>query len=106
VSATCVTLRHATQEQAFRILPLLGFPVRGRERDPSTCDLALWPTERGDWYAARLAAHARQAFDDPWDGDARARRRRLTESLVLVEGEGVSVLAVKPASRGAGVRRL
>ena len=40
---------------------------------------------------------------NPWNGETRARRRQLTGSLVQVDDEGVAVLAVKPASRGAGV---
>lgn len=96
-----VALRNATKEQAYGILPMLGFPARGREREPFRFQGALFFGGRSDWMDDRLPFLARETFAD--DREEFASARALGEGLVRVHGGEAIVLAVKPASRGSGI---
>ena len=97
-----VAARNATQEVAYRLLPLPAQPARGHDPGPHRFDVAVAFTEDTDWRGAGL----------PQRAVAEARRARLTEdgrrladradAVLSTDRRDVAVLAAKPADRGDG----
>jgi hypothetical protein len=97
-----VAARNATQETAYRVVPLPAQPARGHDPGPHRFDVAVAFTGGGDWRAAGLRS---LAADE-------ARRARLTahgsalaaraDAVVTTDRDDVAVLAAKPAHRGPG----
>jgi hypothetical protein len=98
-----VALRNAIRERAFRLLPLLGMPVTGREESIHTFDYALLFTPSGDWRDNCIPLSARSIADRPWDTTGRVELHKLAASVVTTDRPDVTVTAVKPATRGDGL---
>ncbi|HOQ99350.1 MAG TPA: hypothetical protein PLJ35_11075 [Anaerolineae bacterium] len=98
-----VALRNATRERAWGLLPILATPATGHEREPYAFDYALLFTAGGDWRANELPAIAQALDAGPWGDPSRAELHALCTGVATVDRSDVSVIAVKPAWRGAGL---
>jgi len=103
-----VALRNATREKAYRILPLLGNPASGFEREIYTFEYALHFTDNGDWQANRLDQVAHQLsnsifggreFDQLWQYAIRSIEIKVKNR----EAGFVQPISLKPASQGEGI---
>lgn len=94
-----VVLRNATGERVLGLFPLQGMTVSGTEASRHECRYALLFTEAGDWRDNSIPLAARRAFGGPED---RAVWEDPAVSLAWADRPEVTVMAVKPASRGEG----
>ena len=94
--------RNATRERAFGFLPLAGHPARGVVDEEQTLDCAFWPTAAGGWRANRLPETAAQALRPSWIDPRQPNLGAAADALVVAQGAGASVAAVKRADRGDG----
>jgi len=96
-----VALRNALREKLYGVIPISAMPVTGRENSSFRFDYALLFTASGGWRENGIDVLSMEpvAADDDTAGSLRA----LVKELVTIEGKGVAVSAIKPASRGEGV---
>ena len=96
-----VALRNALREKLYGVIPISAMPVTGRENSSFKFNYTLLFTASGGWRenGVDILSTAHAMSDDDGTGSLRA----LVKELVTTDDEGVTVTAVKPASRGEGV---
>jgi len=102
-SLELVALRNATREKIFGFIGIPGNPASGHERTSYAFDYALSFIQGGDWQDNDIPNIAHRDVACPWDDYRRTALRKLSAELITIDESDVQVLAIKPASRGAGV---
>ena len=98
-----VTHRNATQEKAYRFIPILACPAKGHELEETTFQFAVCFTDSGDWKSNRLPQQARDYARGPWIIDLDPALYQQIARDVVMDTEDVWVEAMKPAWRGEGI---
>lgn len=98
-----VTLRNATGERAFGVVPIPATPANGDDRFTASYEYALGFTRGADWRAAGIPLLARELVDSPWDAEARGGVRQAAAAIATTDRADIVVSALKCAARGAGV---
>jgi hypothetical protein len=102
-SVELVTHRNATQEKAYRFIPILACPARGHELEDTTFQYAVCFTDSGDWKSNHLPQWAREYARGPWIVDLDPALYQQIAQDVAIDSEEVWVEAMKPAWRGEGI---
>jgi hypothetical protein len=93
-----IAIRNAKKERAFGFLPVIAHPASGPDPAVQTLEYALRVTPSGDWRDNRLPIEMQALYGD----DGSVRDNRQADTFLIIDHEGVVVLALKPADRGAG----
>ena len=97
-----VALRNATQERAFGVMPLLGMPIPGHERERTAFRYALsFPSTPSEINA--LSSQSRGLLHAPWASSLDLLADHLDPRLLTLDSDQVFITALKPASRGTGL---
>ncbi len=98
-----VAMRNASKEKILGLIGIPGNPAAGHEREIHAFEFAFLCTPEGNWQDNQLHVLVREAASTPWHDAQRRALTRLADSIVVVEPSDAQVVAMKPASRGAGV---
>ena len=95
-----IVARNAPKERAFRMLPVLAHPIGGTNDNLQSHHAALLPSLRED-HGLSLR-RARRWLDVQWHAHGYDAAEALN-GLILCEGEGVEIAALKRAETGEGL---
>jgi hypothetical protein len=98
-----VVMRNTRKEKAFGIFPLMGFPAAGADHDKQTLDYAVLPTDSGGWWENRLHKLGESVLHPHWRDPEEAAMMALSDSLIMIDNEELSIMAIKRAQRGDGL---
>ncbi|MBW6467332.1 MAG: hypothetical protein K0B06_12565 [Brevefilum sp.] len=98
-----VAMRNATREKLFGLIGIPGNPASGHESESYTYEYALLFTQNGDWRENNIHLLAQDIANNPWSNPRDTALRSLADSIITTDSPDVSVIAIKPVSRGEGI---
>ena len=98
-----IALRNAVHERFFDLLPIPAMPVPGYDHARHVFEYAISFDPAGDRAGAGDPRCHRRIHDSLAEPAGRAALRALVEDMAAVDNTEVSVSALKPAARGAGI---